>query len=775
MKYRPCFQCGVFALAAVGLCVFLHNEIAWILTAAGIMLAAVFLSVYCKKQRLAIILCALSALGCIGSFARAYTEQYEYAVNQIAPVREVIGYAVSPLSDSHTGDKRWIMRVNWIDRQELSRPVDMMVTVRLPEVELSVGKTVKFYTEVKRLYAVTTEEIAASELGTGVWLKGDLDVDSHPYFLAEAKPTLTLMMEQNKRKLCAFAEEYLSSEAAQIFQGMLYGDKYGMEEELLLDFRYSGFAHLLAVSGLHIQMIFGLMNTVFGGLLFFSRKRREISRIVSLILIWGFILLIGCPVSAVRSGIMVTVSTVGYLFWQRSDTLNSLGVSVVVIQLVMPFSICSLGFWMSVLATFGIGSVGEILCRLWKAWTDRHLEQRRLQYQEQAKRQISICPEQAGFIRERMLQKRQHYAKRMMFAGRIVRAFITGIAATIGLLPIYLFYFGYLPLGAILFGPVCSVLFAAIILLGVFFTAFGLCAYLPGLALCARILEPLLYGLGKFVGWVADKPFLVVPLRKEFGVIFCVLAVCGAVMLQKKICNMLFHTEKRFGIGVFLTIFFVLGLLFTQYYQYNIVEVTAVGGYQSRDVVVIAKNRASVFVCGEDAETERNVAAYLRRRGIGEIDHLYLMIPYSGLPDGVKYLRQVMRVNEVGYNGYGLPYHDTSKPIETGDAFLTREILVTFAYSRKGLNAAIRHGEREIVILQDVSLSEKSGIRLNGSDAVFLYDPIGEKDAHPWQTGSLILLSDGRVPAVITSGRTILFSQQTVTVEFDLRGNLHLP
>lgn len=775
MKYRPCFQCAVFALAAVGLCVFLHNEIAWILTAAGIMLAAVFLFVYFKKQRLTIVLCALSVLCCIGSFARAYTAQYEYALEQTAPLREVIGYAVSPLSDSHTGDKRWVMRLNWIDRKELEHPVDMMVTVKLPEVNLSVGETVKFYTEVKRLYAVTSEQVAASELGAGVWLKGTLDSNSHPYFLAKAKPTLALTMEQNKLKLCAFAEELLSPEAAQIFKGMLYGDKYGMEEELLLDFRYSGFAHLLAVSGLHIQMIFGLMNTLFGGLLFFSRRRKQIGRVVSLVLVWGFILLIGCPVSAVRSGIMVTVSTIGYLCWKRSDTLNSLGVSIVVIQLVMPFSICSLGFWMSVLATFGIGSVGEALCCLWKGYADRHLEYSRIRYREQAKQQISMRPQDAGEIREQMLKKRQDHTKRIMLAGRAVRAFITGIAATVGLLPVYLFYFGYLPLGAILFGPVCAILFAAIILLGIFFTAFGLCAFLPGMALCARILEPLLCGLGNFVGWVADKPFLVVPLRREFGVIFCVLAAVGVLISQKNICKMLFHTEKRIGIGIFLALFFVLGLLFTQYYQYNIVEVTAVGGYQSRDVVVIAKNKASVFVCGEDEETEQNVAAYLRRRGIGEIDHLYLMIPTSGLPDGAKYLKQVMRVSEVGYNCYGLPYHDTSKPIETGDAFLTREVLVTFAYSKKGLNAAIRHGEREIVILQDVSLSDNSGIRLNGSDAVFLYDPIGEKDANPWQTGCLILLSDDRAPAVIQSGRTILFSQQTVTVEFDLRGNLHLP
>lgn len=776
MKYRPCFQCAVSAMAAVGLCVFLHNEIAWILTAAGVALAAVFIFITFKdkEKRLHTVISTLAILCCIFRFGMAYTEEYEYAVKQTGSMKEVTAYAVSPLADSYLGDERWLMQITSLNREQPEHPIEIAVTVE-SDLNLQFGDSVRFYTPVKRLYEYTVGDTTAKELGTGVFLKGTIDDESKVSVLGPVKLTFSLMMEKNKQKLCALSDACFSPEASQIFKGMLYGDKRNMEENILIDFRYSGFAHLLAVSGLHIQVIFGLITALLTKLLYPVKARRQVSSIVSLAAVWGFILLIGCPISAVRSGIMVTVTTFGSLIAKRSDTLNSLGVSVVVIELLMPFSVCDLGFWMSVLATFGIGSVGTYFSRILQKHTNDRLEEYRLLLLKQSREKMNLHPENISAIRRELLKKRQKRAKWTVLRNKVIRSFLPGIASSVGLMPIYMFYFGYVPLGSILFGPFLSVLFNTIALLGVFFTVFGLLSCGPGIEICGLILQPLLDLLGAAVGWVADIPALVIPLRREFAVIFCAFAVIGFLISKKEICKKLFGTEKRLRIGVFLVSFYVLGLLFTQYYEYNIVEVAAVGGYESSDVVVTAKNKASVFICCDSEDNEENVFAYLRQRGIWKVDHIYLMMPYNGVPDGVLFLKDQMQVNNVHYNCYGLPSHYVMTPIASGDSFLTEEIVLTFVYSEEGLNAAIKHGESEICILQDVSLSDTGGISADGSDAVFLYDPIGIKEAQMWETDCLVLLSDINIPYAVSSGKTVRFSGQIPVIEFDLQGNIHLP
>lgn len=393
MKYRPCFQCAIAALAAVGLCVFLHNEIAWILTAAGITLAAVFIWITGKKYRLNTVLCLLTALGCMGSFAHSYFSVYESALAQVGPVRDVVAQVEAPMSDSYKGNPRWAMRILSLNHESLKRPAVMLVEVELPDIDLHIGSTVRFYTDIRQSNRYATKDTTVRDLSYGIFLEGTMDASSMPQLLSDAKPSFAINMARQKQRLCTAADERLSSKAAQVFKGMLYGDKYNLEEDILLEFRYSGFAHLLAVSGLHIQVIFALIAALLSFPLRFCRRRNEIARMVSLAFVWGFILLIGCPVSAVRSGIMVFVSTVGVLVAKRSDTLNSLGVSVAAILLLMPFSICSLGFWMSVLATFGIGSAGMYFSRRWKSFTNQKLEQNRVRLQDWAREGVKLHPE----------------------------------------------------------------------------------------------------------------------------------------------------------------------------------------------------------------------------------------------------------------------------------------------------------------------------------------------------------------------------------------------
>ncbi len=769
MKYRPCFLSGVCALMAVGTCVFLHNEIAWILTAAGIILAAAFLWIYRKEDRKNILLCSFASLCCILSFSLAYIHEYRGAIQYAGSMQEVTGYVIEQMPDSYQGEDRWLIQANTINRQSPDCPVFIALTVKNQE-KLAIGNTLHCYVKPVR-YSGTIY----SELSRGIYLKGVLDAESMTKHLTDADTSFSLFSAQQQQKLRQTAERHLNLSSSGIFCGMLYGDKYGLEDEILLDFKYSGFAHLLAVSGLHIQVIAVLICSLLTKLFWFYKGRAGLARGLSLVVIWSFIVLIGCPISAVRSGIMISVAMMGYFLRKRSDTLNSLGFSVVLILILMPFSICSLGFWMSVLATFGIGFFGEAFNRCFKQWSDRNLATYRENMEKQLKEQIKQNPQQATVIRKEYLKKRRKHGRKIMMVGRIMRMFMPGIAATLGLLPIYFFCFGYLPVGAVLIGPLLSFLFNGIVLCGIFFTGFTLAGLEPAVAICAKILQPLLALINQIVGWTAARPALVIPLRWQFAVVFFVIFVIGLFLLQKEIRVKLLHIQKTMSIVLFLGLFFALGLLFTQYYQYNIVEITAIGGYQNKDIVLISGNKASVFICDDVSDNGQELLAYLKRRGVWQIENICIMVPTNGIPESVAALQHLMPAKQIFYNSYGLPGGYDMAPLSTQEVFTTGKVQMDFRYSQGSLNAMIQCGDHKMVLLQDLSLAKKEGFAEEKSDVVFLYHPIGEEDAEVFETSCLILLSDIPVPSVIDSGKTIYCSEEAVTIELDSQGNISLP
>ncbi len=774
MKYRPCFVCAVTALAAVGLCVFLHNQIAWILTAAGITLAAVFLFIFQKgvDQRIAAILCMLTCVGCILRFGTAFQTQYEYAVRQVGSMRELRGYVAERLADNSHGHPRYLLQMYSFDREKVEHPVQLIVTVET-NLRPEIGDRLYYYSEVTRKYDDVVEDTTAKMLGSGVFLTSYITDESMAVITGKAEMTLSLRLQQQREKLCALADVMFEQKEAQIFKGMLYGDKRNMEENILIDFRYSGFVHLLAVSGLHIQVIFGMVLAVFRRLLFWLKPRKQVAGITSVILIWGFILLIGCPISAVRSGIMVTVSTLGVLIGHRSETLNSLGISVLIIQLLMPFSVCDIGFWLSVLATFGIGSFGTYFYRVLHQLTGDHLDRYRSKLNALTSEQVSADVKNADAIRSAMLKKRQKHAKQINSLGKAIRAFVPGVSASIGMMPFYLFYFGYLPLGSVLLGPFLGILFSAIAGLGVLFTVSGVLSFSFGITASAWTLQPLLRILGSIVAWVADVPLFVVPLRKEFAILFCLITVIILILCQKDICKRLFGVTKRLKMVIFLLSFYVLGLLFTLYYQYNIVEVAAVGGYSGKDIIVTANNKATVFISCGGYYDEQALYSYLRKHGICEIEAIYLLTPYNGITPGMEFLSEQMPIGKQYYNTYGLPGKYNMTPIKPGDTFITPEIVATFTYIDQSLNVAIQHGTTKLCIVS-VAESDKL-VQIEGSDVVFVYDATRKKDAMDIYVDCMVVTQSIGYPNNLLCGRFIPFSTDTTVIEFDLQGEIHLP
>ena len=145
------------------------------------------------------------------------------------------------------------------------------------------------------------------------------------------------------QKMGVTGEEYA------VVAAMTIGDKSAMSQELRDIYAVSGASHVLALSGLHLGIIYMLLS-----LFVVNRRTRLLSQIVIVVAIWAFALLVGLPASVVRAALMIScfalLSTIG----RRRMSVNTLALAAIGILMISPDSLFDVGFQLSFLAMLAI-------------------------------------------------------------------------------------------------------------------------------------------------------------------------------------------------------------------------------------------------------------------------------------------------------------------------------------------------------------------------------------------------------------------------------------
>lgn len=134
-----------------------------------------------------------------------------------------------------------------------------------------------------------------------------------------------------------------------VIAAMAMGDKSALNQETKEAYSISGTSHILAVSGLHIGIIFQLIILLLGG-----KHRSKLTIILSTTIVWAYVIFIGFPASAVRAATMLSIYSMVLLSLRPDPTLNTLALAYIIMLLVNPFNIFDIGFQMSFLA---VGSI----------------------------------------------------------------------------------------------------------------------------------------------------------------------------------------------------------------------------------------------------------------------------------------------------------------------------------------------------------------------------------------------------------------------------------
>ena len=140
-------------------------------------------------------------------------------------------------------------------------------------------------------------------------------------------------------------------------KALLIGDRTGLEEEVTQSFRDAGIAHILAISGLHVSLLMGILHEV---LRFCGVKPKARFYIIFLVLLL-YCRFLNFTASVLRAAIMTLILLYGRTLRKRRDTLTSLAAAFIVIVAMRPLDIMHVGFQLSFLAVLGIVITGDQL------------------------------------------------------------------------------------------------------------------------------------------------------------------------------------------------------------------------------------------------------------------------------------------------------------------------------------------------------------------------------------------------------------------------------
>jgi competence protein ComEC len=138
-----------------------------------------------------------------------------------------------------------------------------------------------------------------------------------------------------------------------VLTALTLGDKNYLSSELQQSFAASGAMHVLAVSGLHVGIIYMIINMMFTPLAYL-RRGKILKTPILILLLWAYAFISGLSPSVMRACTMFTFVIIGNGLGRKTNIYNTLSLSAFILMCINPQIIYEIGFQLSYLAVFAI-------------------------------------------------------------------------------------------------------------------------------------------------------------------------------------------------------------------------------------------------------------------------------------------------------------------------------------------------------------------------------------------------------------------------------------
>ncbi|MCI8554164.1 MAG: ComEC/Rec2 family competence protein [Clostridiales bacterium] len=461
-----------------------------------------------------------------------------------------------------------------------------------------------------------------SDKGNGLFLEAELlDYRGETAVRKPERVPLYACFLRLRQRAADTVAKWVPGDPGGVICSLAYGYRENMSAGLKNDFRTAGIYHLLAVSGLHV----GLVAQAVMRLLSALRVNRRLSALLAAVSVLFFMALTGFSPSVMRAGLMAILYFLGLALRREADSLNSLGLALLVMTAANPFAAGDMGLLLSVLSTLGL---------------------------------LLFLPALERVVVEPLQRK----TAGVRWLARPVSAVCVTLAATLPTLPVMALTMRQISLVSPLTNLAAALPAAAAMALG--------CLALP--LSFVPVFEPILRGtlfaagvLSRFLtrlaetagGWEyaaipVDEPYLLLWLL-TVPVLLCTgwgLAKRAGVRLS--VC----------GCAAALA----AGLLVNQLLMREVTTITVLGMEVDGAALLLRRgSHAGLIVTGNDAYLPAGASAALRTYNVGRLDFLFFPDAEDKAAGGIGYLLDQVEVNAVFQGEEGL-YSDTLRHIPAG-------------------------------------------------------------------------------------------------------------
>ena len=457
------------------------------------------------------------------------------------------------------------------------------------------GDTVSFSAKINTadtLYGAPYANYNISGFYLRLSIKGDETLEGGRFSLR----TLPVMLHHF---LCERVDRIFLDDCRAFIKALMLGDRedFYADDALYVTMSRSGLMHVVAVSGLHISFLVGLLTFLLGN----GRS----SALASIALIWCFVLVTGSSSSAVRAAFMQTLLLLAPILRRENDPITSLSTVLALLLAACPFAAKSVSLQMSFAAMAGIICFGQ---RLYSRF-------------------LRSIPERLN-------------CRPVRYAAGVTASTLSVMAFTV---PLTALHFSYVPILSLLSNIACL---WAVSLCFCFAWAACILSVIPALGTAAGLLCALLVRYILFVAEaVAHIPYAVLYLKNN-GTLLWMFFSYGMLLL-----GFLLHRHRvlRVLLPAALSLSLLAGVIvYTEHYYRSHDFITVLNVGQGQCITAFAGDTTAVIDCG-NINTLDNAGAvageYLLSCGRRNIDLLILTHLHADHADGVVRLMEMLPVD----------------------------------------------------------------------------------------------------------------------------------
>lgn len=347
----PLMPVAIAIAAGIFICSVLPYE--WMIPTGAVTIAAVVALALTNLRQYAIIAgaCGVGMVAYIVADGRG-------EANDINGQRATARGTVTQQRMSNAGQVLTVRLTEWDNGEGIiRRPSNLYASVIYPSFspEIEKGEEVVFTSTfspiVSNIHLPDETDIAAIMHDRGIRTQTLVKPDSLTY-IAGNNTLYARVARMGRMVTEIILHSPLSTQAKEFLATTVAGQSDSLTNEMRDSFTRSGLAHVLALSGLHVGIVIGVVMILLLPMRLTPARRLIPATVI--ITVWGFALVTGLSASVTRASVMATVMLCAMMLQRRHSPFNALCLAAILILLSDPGALYNTGFILSFMAVTGI-------------------------------------------------------------------------------------------------------------------------------------------------------------------------------------------------------------------------------------------------------------------------------------------------------------------------------------------------------------------------------------------------------------------------------------